>query len=103
MPIGINVGDIIGYISKSVDPKGYFLREAKVTSVRICKAGIRVYSKEFRPFDLQEIQVNTAWLIKNKTIVLIQEPILLTPELKARLENWCKLATQNPEKVERLV
>ena len=100
MPIDINVGDIIGYISKGINPKGYFLREAKVTSMRVCKSGTRVYSKEFTPFDLKEIQVNTEWLLKNDKIVLVQEPFLLMPILRPRIANWCEKATQNPKVVD---
>lgn len=100
MSIGVNVGDIIGYISKGINPKGYFLREAKVTAIRLCKTGTRVYSKEFSPLDLKEIQVNTEWLLKNDKIILVQEPFLLAPSLRPRIANWCEKVTQNPNEVE---
>lgn len=61
------------------------MREAKVTTIRLCKTGTRVYSKEFSLFDLKEIQVNTEWILKNGKIVLVQEPFLLTPRLRPRI------------------
>ena len=95
MEIKCKVGDSIGYISKRNDT--WKLIEDRINAVRLTKNGTRLYFKNFRPLDYNDVIHNTEWLTGNNKIMLVQEPLLLTDELRARVEKWIEWANQNPE------
>lgn len=102
LEIKVNVGDRIGMIIKFLDPKKYELREAEVESIKITKNGTKVYApKCFRTIDLEEIEFNTSWIKQNKNLILTREPVLMDDELRDRMNNWCRFATEHYEKIEK--
>ena len=97
MEIKCKVGDYVGYIGKR-DEK-WKLTEDRINAVRLTKNNeVRLYFKNFRPLDHDEVIHNTEWLTGNNKVMLVQEPLLLTSELRARVENWIEWANENPDK-----
>ena len=50
---------------------------AKVKSVRIGAKATKVYTKEFYPLDLEDLESTTKMIDKSKGIFIVQEPFIL--------------------------
>lgn len=69
----------IGYIQRTYDenniPHFKFI-VAKVKSVRFGAKATKVYTKEFYPLDLEDLE-STTEMIDTKGIIIVQEPFML--------------------------
>lgn len=83
-------------ISKRNDE--WCLLEGKITGIRMCKNGMRIYSKRFRPLDYEDVISNNDILMGNNRIMLVREVLLLTDEVRQRVEPWIKWANENKDK-----
>lgn len=86
----ITPNDTIGYIRKIlIDGKEQFeYIEANVKLVEIGKKKTKVFTDKFRPLDAKEIESNTEWLKESKTLVLITEPFITSPEITERCKRF---------------
>ena len=50
---------------------------AKVKSVRIGAKATKVYTKEFYPLDLEDLESTTKMIDTSKGIIIVQEPFIL--------------------------
>ena len=70
----------IGYISRTYSenniPHFKFI-VAKVKSVRIGAKATKVYTKEFYPLDLEDLESTTEIIDTSKGIFIVQEPFIL--------------------------
>ena len=70
----------IGYIQRIYDenniPHFKFI-VAKVKSVRIGAKATKVYTKEFYPLDLEDLESTTKMIDTSKGIIIVQEPFIL--------------------------
>lgn len=98
------IGDIVGYIQKYEREKDpYALIEAKVTSVRLTKEGVKVYApKKFRPLYADDIEFNTD-IMEGDTLILFREPFILNEKTRPRAERWVECANRNPEAVKSIL
>ena len=71
------------------------LVEGKITGIRMCKNGMRIYSKKFQPLDYEDVISNNNILMENNRIMLIREVLLLTDEVRERIEAWIEWANKN--------
>ena len=72
--------DTIGFIQRRTDENGketFKFIEAKVKRVNIGKTKTTVYTKEFYPLDMEEIESNTKMIDTSKGLLLVEEPFLL--------------------------
>ena len=97
MEIKCKPGDSIGMINKKYNEENFewYLIEDKITSMRMCKDGMRIYSKRFRPLDYEDVISNNNILMENNRIMLIREVLLLTDEVRERVEAWIEWANKN--------
>lgn len=100
MEIKCKVGDSIGMINKKYNEENFewYLIEGKITGMRISKDGIKIESKKFRPLDYEDVMSNNDILMGGKNIMLVQEVLLLTDEVRQRVEPWIKWANENKDK-----
>ncbi len=99
MEIFCKIGDIIGYISEPHEHE-YKLHESKVNRVAVCKDGVHVYAKGFRPLDDDDIRINTNFMSEPE-MILTREPFLMDEKLRNKAERWCKMANEHPRDVKR--
>ena len=70
----------IGYISRTYSenniPHFKFI-VAKVKSVRIGAKSTKVYTKEFYPLDLEDLESTTEIIDTSNGIIIVQEPFIL--------------------------
>ena len=94
------IGDTIGYIQKYLrDENPYALVEAKVTSIRLTKEGLKVYApKKFRPLYAEDIEFNTN-IMSGDSLILVKEPFVLNEITRPRAERWVTAVNENPEMV----
>lgn len=97
MEIKCKAGDYIGSIHKR-DSGKWYLHEGKITSIRVGKNGVRIYSKAFYPLDYDDVMSNNNILMENERIMLVREVLWLTDEVRARVEAWIEWANANPDK-----
>lgn len=92
------IGDTIGYIQKYLrDDNPYALIEAKVTSIRLTKEGLKVYApKKFRPLFAEDIEFNTK-IMSGDRLILVKEPFVLNDITRPRAERWVAAVNENPE------
>ena len=92
------IGDTIGYIQKYLrDENPYALVEAKVTSIRLTKEGLKVYApKKFRPLYADDIKFNTD-IMSGDSLILVKEPFVLNDITRPRAERWVAAVNENPE------
>ena len=81
----ITLKDKIGYIRRdTIDGREKFkFIESKVKSIYMGKKGTRVYTERFIPLDLEELESNTKYIIKDgkpTSIMLVSEPFITTDE-----------------------
>lgn len=94
-----DVGDFIGYIRKSYNNKDiqqYELIESVITKVSHNKDGWRVYTKSFRPFDMDDIKLNTK-IMNGNNIVVVDELFVLNENTRQKAERWIEGINKNPE------
>lgn len=105
MEIKCKVGDSIGMINKKYRKENveWCLIEGKITSIRMCKNGMRIYSKRFRPLDYEDVISNNDILMGNNRIMLVREVLLLTDEVRERVEAWIKWANENKDEVDSII
>ena len=76
----INNKNRIGFIRRTYSenniPHFKFI-VAKVKSVRIGAKATKVYTKEFYPLDLEDLESTTTMIDKSKGIIIVQEPFIL--------------------------
>jgi len=92
------IGDTIGYIQKYLrDENPYALVEAKVSSIRLTKEGLKVYApKKFRPLYAEDIELNTN-IMSGDSLILVKEPFVLNEITRPRAERWVAAVNENPE------
>lgn len=73
------------------------LVEGKITGIRMCKNGMRIYSKKFQPLDCEDVISNNNILMGNNRIMLVREVLLLTDEVRERVEAWVEWANENKD------
>ena len=105
MEIKCKVGDSIGMINKKYREGNveWCLLEGKITGIRMCKNGMRIYSKRFRPLDYEDVISNNDILMGNNRIMLVREVLLLTDEVRERVEAWIKWANENKDEVDSII
>lgn len=84
------VGDNICYIQHYLNPESFKLITTPITGIRIGKKATKCYSKRLNAIDIDEITSNTDWLLRSKSLILVQEPFLDVGDLKERAERWCE-------------
>ena len=94
------IGDIIGYIAKyEREENPYELKEAKVTSIRLTKEGLKVYApKCFRPLYAEDIEFNTN-IMSGGNLIIVREPFVLNEDTRAKAERWIEWANSNQGEV----
>lgn len=99
MEIKCKVGDSIGMITKKYKEGNveWCLVEGKITGIRMCKNGMRIYSKKFQPLDYEDVISNNNILMGNNRIMLVREVLLLTDEVRERVEAWVEWANENKD------
>lgn len=72
----------IGYIRRlrNEDKESYKLIVAKVQKVVIGKKATKVYTKEFYPLDMEEIESNTRMIDTSRGFILLGEPFVIDDE-----------------------
>jgi len=72
--------DKIGFIQRRYDdnhiPSFKFI-SCKINSIRISKNGTKVYTKEFRPLDLEDLESTTEMIDTSTGLIIVQEPFIL--------------------------
>lgn len=98
------IGDIIGYIQKYERGESpYALVEAKVTSIRLTKEGLKVYApKKFRPLYAEDIEFNTN-IMSGDSLILFREPFVLNDITRPKAERWVKAANEDPASVKSIL
>lgn len=96
---GINLkpGDEIGGIYQKSDGTWY-MDVCKVQKIVANSRGIKVYSKNFYPQEIEDLIFNTEASSSEKYIT-VREVVIMTPNIKQRCERWVKWANKNPNKV----
>ena len=85
----------IGYIRRTYSenkiPHFKFI-VAKVKSVRIGAKATKVYTKEFCPLDLEDLESTTEMFDNSKGIIIVQEPFILKDDeeeyFQAVVDKW---------------
>lgn len=81
----------IGYIYRRESPDKskceFAFRESSCTR-RISGKSDRVYSKMLYPVDFEEIVSNAKIMQGNSRIILVQEPFLVSDELREKVTRW---------------
>ena len=97
--------DKIGFIQRRryEDKKDEFkLIVAKVTKVVIGKKKTSVYTKEFYPLDMEEIESNTSFINKSKGLVIVSEPFLIKDEDIQYFQAVVKDFNENGTKIRKI-
>ena len=97
----MKVGEYLGGIYKRVLPDGkdeWYLLSGKITKIVSNTKGTKVYSKEFYPLDIEEIESNTNEMENAEGYIYTREVMLLSDSLRSRCERWIKWANDNPDK-----
>jgi hypothetical protein len=79
----ITTKDKIGFIQRrrySDKPDEFKLIVAKVQKVTMGKRKNSVYTKEFYPLEMEEIEANTEWMDTAKGLIVVSEPFLIKDE-----------------------
>lgn len=79
----ITTKDKIGFIQRrryADKPEEFKLIVAKVIKVVMGKRKNSVYTKEFYPLEMEEIESNTKWIDESKGLILVSEPFLIKDE-----------------------
>lgn len=101
MTIFCKIGDCVGYIQKYKAPNEadwkWRLVETTVDRISLCKDGVHIYTKRFRPLYDEEIESNTRIMRENTGIILTAEPFLLDDTTRAKAERWVSWINENPE------
>lgn len=77
----IKTKDKIGYIKRrryEDKPDEFKLIVAKVTKVVMGKKKNSVYTKEFYPLEMEEIESNTKMIDTHEGLIIVGEPFLIT-------------------------
>ena len=98
------VGDVIGYIKEYArEENRWELVEAKVTSIRLTKEGLKIYApKKFRPLYAEDVEFNTK-LMDGDALIVVKEPFVLTEKTRFRAERWVAAANSNTETVKPIL
>ena len=95
----IDIEDSIGIIQKVANNGKMLweLHEGEVVSITYNRySGRRVKARGFYTFDddaITDIENNTAWMKESPALTLVNEPFILTDELRQRANRW--IETQN--------
>ena len=90
----IKIGDTIGLVYKVLfnmrdDRTNYWtLSEGKVKSITLNRKGRRIKADHFYTLDAREVEENTQWMLESERLILTGEPIILTEEIRQRVEAW---------------
>jgi hypothetical protein len=79
----ITTKDKIGFIQRrrySDKPDDFKLIIAKVKKVVMGKRKNSVYTKEFYPLEMEEIEANTEWMDTAKGLIVVGEPFVIKEE-----------------------
>lgn len=86
------VGDKIGIIMKQLNvvtrEERWIFRVDTITAIRQGKRDTKVYSKRFKPIEIEEVESNARIMARHPSMVLTQEVFLVTPELEQRAHDW---------------
>ena len=99
--INIKAGNYIGGIYKRNNQDGseyWKLIDSKITKIVQNSKGTKIYSKNFYPLDLEDVELNTELMEKADGYILTREVFYLTNEIRNKCERWIKWANNNPEK-----
>lgn len=78
----ITPNDKIGFIQRRRNETKYAFKliVAKVQRVNIGKKKTSVYTKEFYPLDMEDIESNTRMMDESKGLILVGEPFVIKDE-----------------------
>ena len=99
--INIKAGNYIGGIYKRNNSDGleyWKLVDSKVTKIVQNLKGTKIYSKNFYPLDLEDVELNTELMEKADGYILTREVFYLTDEIRNKCEKWIEWANNTPEK-----
>lgn len=99
-----NVGDTIGYIKEyTMEETKWKLVEAKVTSIRLTREGVKIYAPEkFRPLYADDVEFNTK-LMEGDSLIIVKEPFVLNEKTRFRAERWIAAANGDPNAVKPIL
>ena len=89
----------IGYIRRCGDnrteirPERFRFVECSCTR-RVSAESDKVYSKQFRPVDYEEIAHNADFMRRNPQFIIVEELFLLDDELRKKAIRWVEWANQ---------
>ena len=92
------IGDSLGYVYPTIDPKGWHLLEEKVSHILYSKNGLRFQSKgsAFRGVPVSEIEQNTL-IIEDERHILVRKVFVLTDITRPLIERWLAYANAHPD------
>lgn len=98
------VGDTIGYIKEyTMEETKWKLVEAKVTSIRLTREGVKVYAPEkFRPLYADDVEFNTK-IMEGDDLIIVKEPFVLSEKTRFRAERWIAAANSDPNAVKPIL
>ena len=99
--MNIKAGNYIGGIYKRNNPDGseyWKLIDSKITKIVQNSKGTKIYSKNFYPLELEDVELSTELMGKADGYILTREVFYLTDEIRNKCERWVKWANNNPEK-----
>ena len=102
----IKPGDYIGGIYTSTKDDGtkyYILVKSKVSKIVSSRKATKVYSNNFYPLDLEDIETNTKDMEEASGYILTKEAFKLTEPIERHCLMWIDWANKNPDKVDALI
>ena len=99
--INIKAGNYIGgiYKSNNSDDSEYWkLIDSKITKIVQNSKGTKIYSKNFYPLYLEDVELNTELMENANGYILTREVFYLTDEIRNKCERWIEWANNNSEK-----
>lgn len=99
----ITTKDRIGFIQRIYDENNvphFKLIVSKINSIRMGARGTKIYTKEFRPLDLEDVESTTNMIDTSTGLIIVQEPFILKDGenleeyFQAVVDNW----NENPPK-----
>ena len=97
----VKVGNYIGLIRQAIDSNGkefWKLSESKITRIVQNSKGTRIYSKNFYPLDVEEVELNTKMQEEAQGYILMHEPFELNDITRLKAERWIEWANENIDK-----
>lgn len=90
------IGDSLGYVYQTIDPKEWHLLEEKVTQISFSKNGLRLRGNNaLRGISAEELEQNTL-IIEDERHILVRKVFVLTDITRPLIQRWLTYMNTHP-------